>query len=315
MEKWIEEESKIVLNNYGKKPKEWLIDKLNNRYTWEAIKQKARKLKVTTKRKTFNCKIKWTDEKIKLFKELWVSGTTEEISERLPEFTKEALTSAAKRFSVSRGVEFKFSNKLIKLLEITDYNYYWLGFIMADGHLSLRGELQLRLSVLDIEHLRKLSEYLNVPMGVRDGDTYGIYTSNDICVMSVMDVKVIKEIKDRFSVGNNKTLNPCSVSHIKDKNNLLSFFCGFVDGDGCITNSPNGKANMLRIQCHQSWVKTLTDIGVELSKYYNINFKCSIDKSGYARFVIHKNKDLLILKSEIDKLNLPYLYRKWSKIK
>ena len=44
------------------------------------------------------------------------------------------------------------------------------------------------------------------------------------------------------------------------------------------------------------------------------NTKIKIDKQGYTNFAMYRNKELLELKNEIQKYEIPYLRRKWDKI-
>jgi hypothetical protein len=129
-----------------------------------------------------------------------------------------------------------------------------------------------------------------------------------------MDVKTIPLIINQFKIIGKKTYESCSLETLDTDEKLLSFFCGFVDGDGCITKSPKGKANMLRIQCHSSWLNNLNIFGERLNKMFSINYKCYIDKNGYVKFGIYRYSELVKLKKEIDKLNIPKLERKWGKI-
>lgn len=55
---------------------------------------------------------------------------------------------------------------LSKLLEDTPEKWYWLGFLFADGHLSMRGRLALSLAKKDKEHLEKFSEYMGRGAGL-----------------------------------------------------------------------------------------------------------------------------------------------------
>lgn len=210
--------------------------------------------------------------------------------------------------------KIKGKQKLFKLLDETVYNYYWLGFIMADGHLSKRGELKITLSVKDIEHLKKFANYINANVHICDGQKYGKYTSNDSCRLSMMDVNSVKVLNDRFCINHQKTYTACSIDCLDSDEKFLAFFCGLVDGDGCITQGKLGRANMLRIQCDASWFQVYEMIGKRLNSLYGINYKCYIDTNGYCKFGIYHYNDLAKLKAEMLMLDIPFLERKWEKI-
>lgn len=313
MKKWLKHEDEILITLYGKTNKEFIHEKLDGKYSWGAIKNRARKLDLTNKRNNKQKNVKWTDDLIDKFSKIWVSGTSKEIQSEFSDFSYEALTSAAKRFGVKRNVEFSYENKLSKLLIENNFNSYWLGFIMADGHFSSRNELKINVSIEDIKHLKLLGDYLCVNIHERKGQSYGKYTSKDSCGISVMDVNSIKKLKIKFSITNNKTYEGCDLTKLNEKY-YLPFLCGLIDGDGCITQSKIGKANMLRIQCHSSWFDNLKMFSDFLNETFGFNSKVKIDKSGYTNFAMYRNKELLKLKQEIEKYEIPYLRRKWDKI-
>lgn len=51
---------------------------------------------------------------------------------------------------------------LEKLLLDVPETYYWIGFILADGHISKNNRLVVTLSVKDKNHLIKLQKYLEI---------------------------------------------------------------------------------------------------------------------------------------------------------
>jgi len=258
--------------------------------------------------------IKWGKELIEKLRCVWTSGTTEEIKLVFGDVSNRTLGDAARRFGIKRDYEFKCKRKLVKLLDETTYNYYWLGFIMADGHFSKKGELKITLGIKDIEHLKKFANYIDANVHICDGQTYGKYTSNDSCRLSMMDVNSVKVLNNRFGINHRKTYTACSIDCLDTDEKFLAFFCGLVDGDGCITQGNLGRANMLRIQCDASWFQVYEIIGIRLKELFDINYKCYIDKKGFCKFSIHHYNDLVKLKKEISKLEIPYLERKWSKI-
>ena len=258
--------------------------------------------------------IKWTEELIEKLRLVWTSGTDAEISEAFSGVTKYYLRDVASRFGIKRGYEFKVKRKLSKLLDETELNYYWLGFIMADGHITKKGELKLALNIKDINHLKKFANYIDINVRVTKGGTYGKYTSGDVCTISVMDVNSIKLIRERFNIDNQKTYSSCSLASLNTNEKRLAFLCGLIDGDGCITQGKMGKANMLRIQCNSSWLYVYNELGEFIKSTYGIDYKCYIDTNGYCKFCIYHYEDLTKLKQLIESLNIPFLERKWGKI-
>ncbi len=180
-------------------------------------------------------------------------------------------------------------------------NYYWLGFIFADGHIDKSVRLKVTLSSLDRLHLDKLRIYLSKSKFTEDKVKY---TS-----ISVMDSKVIRLLCEKYNIHSDKTKNPCDISSILN-NNLTSFLIGFIDGDGCIFNQTNRIDTLCTVKCHKSWIDNLNYLTNHL---YNEN-KAYLTNAGYARFSI-SHKILKELKDFSIKNKLPILERKWNKIK
>lgn len=184
---------------------------------------------------------------------------------------------------------------LSKLLLETLETYYWIGFILADGHISKSTRLRVTLAKRDKNHLIKLQKFLNVQE----------LQENTQVSISGMDSKVIREFCNKFDIKSNKTYNPPNLSFIKNKDLLFALSIGFIDGDGCIDNQTNRSDCKLRIKCHSSWVNNLEFI-------YNI--KSKINNQGYAYINITNSILLKELKRKAIFLNLPILNRKWDKI-
>jgi hypothetical protein len=122
------------------------------------------------------------------------------------------------------------NSNVYKLLEENWETYYWIGFIFADGHITKKNELSVKLSVKDIEHLFKLSNYIKVKMHKK--------VSNDprYCGLRIMDNIIVKKIKNKFCIHNDKTRNPIPKQIFEKMNDDLfcSMIIGFIDGDGNI---------------------------------------------------------------------------------
>lgn len=258
--------------------------------------------------------IKWTEEKINYLLENYISGDIKEMTDFLC-IKSTALKTAARRFGVKRDPNLKFLEKVKPLTENTPFVWYWLGFIMADGNINENGYLRISLVDTDKEHLKILSDFLKVKLCKYKGQLFGKYKSKDGYLIRVRDIINCIKIKDMFEITNAKTYNSCSLKCLNDKDKLLPFFAGFVDGDGCITqNKASGNANMLRIQCHKSWMSNLEFLAIEVEKYLDIKIKVYLDKQGYAKLTLNKNKDLKVLKNELLGYKIPLMTRKWDKI-
>ena len=187
------------------------------------------------------------------------------------------------------------------LMEETPKAYYWMGFLLADGHFSKRNLIKVTLASKDKDYLKCLQEFLSIPnmQTEKKGQAVSIKT---------MDTRVVPLIVDKFNISNKKTYNPPNLSFIKDRNLLMSLIIGFIDGDGCIAKK--GKAFSLNIHCHGSWLKTIN----MFAKTINPTSKAKIGVDGYASVSITNNESLKSLKRLSQSLHLPIMNRKWDKI-
>jgi hypothetical protein len=183
-------------------------------------------------------------------------------------------------------------------------SYYWLGFILADGHISKDYRLVVTLSNKDKLHLLKLANYINTIVRSTKNDTH--------CTIATMNKKSNLLLCNKFDINNNKTYNPPKLEIFNNLNReqLISVFAGFIDGDGSIKNLHKRKDFALHIKCHSSWINIL--------KIFSNNFlkDCSviINNAGYSLLTCGNSIILKDLKRELLKLNLPLMNRKWDKI-
>ena len=135
-------------------------------------------------------------------------------------------------------------NNLSPLLLENPISYYWIGFLLADGHFGQKNILKITLSSLDKEHLYNLKTFLNIENIL--SERQGKY----LC-LKAMDSNLVPKIKEKFDISNKKTYDPPkNLESIKNKDLLISLIIGFIDGDGCIANK--NKAFSLTVKCHSS---------------------------------------------------------------
>lgn len=192
-------------------------------------------------------------------------------------------------------------SKLKRLLDESLESYYWLGFLMADGHFSQSNRLTVCSAKKDSTHLEKFALYTNTKINF-----FNVKIKNKSysqCEVSVMDTETISVLKNKFSISNRKTENPPNLKQLKG-NKLFAFKIGFIDGDGCITNQTNRSDVSLRIKCHQAWKDNL--------EFLFGNAK--INNQGYAQVCISDNTKIRKIKKKALDLNLPLMERKWDKV-
>ena len=288
---WSEIEDKYLINEYGKSKKE-IITKYLGR-SWMSIQSRASRLGVK-KLETEICGRKakiWDNESITYLVTNYEKTDKDELIITLDR-SWSSIQNKAFLLDLKRDVA---NANVTKLMNDADEAYYWLGFIMADGHFHTNKQLQINLAEKDLNHLKRFAEFVEYTGELKKPSINIDYT------------KINNWLVDTFDISNNKTYNPCDLTKLTgDK--MFSLCVGFIDGDGCISTNGN-----LRIKCHKSWL-------------YNINkmvsFLCNgdynegrIDAEGLAIVQINKTEHMKAIKQKATDLKLPMLERKWSRVK
>lgn len=186
------------------------------------------------------------------------------------------------------------------LLEENVITYYWIGFILADGHINKGVRLKVALGKKDRDHLIKLKDFLKVQV-LKDYPTHSEF--------AIMDTEIMKKFCLKFKIEQNKTVRACDISRVKG-DLMTALFIGFIDGDGYIGKQYKREDCCLFIKCHSAWLENLNIF----SQTFLNKRSAYINKAGYASLNIGNNLVLKNLKQFIIKNNLPVLERKWKKI-
>lgn len=252
---------------------------------------------------------KWTDEEIKLLKYHWVYSTMEELEETFPERSYASLMNKANSLGIKSLAERKRKGDFAFLNNLNSKSAYWWGFIMADGHLSKTGKLDITLSSKDKDHLLKLAGYLNTDNVYDRVMTQGYSNNSSMTTLALQDKKVINKWRSLLKIEESKTYNPPDLSVFINKELLIYFFIGFVDGDGCVWLQ-KGRWPSLKLEVHKSWVNLLQLIASKLNKFYNI--KCKLKSIDSAVLTINTKPNFDILKNYLKEVD--YLERKWKSL-
>lgn len=208
------------------------------------------------------------------------------------------------RMSHYFGIKREFNDsprKLIKLLDLTDNTTcYWIGFLLADGHISKQNIINVNLNLKDKEYFEQIEKHLNIKL-----TPYYVDKLNAIRY-SLYDKQTILELKKIFNWKTNKTKDVPNIPYL-DNNQIFSLIIGFVDGDGTI--SKNG--NSLVIACDKSWKDILEYFYKILT---NEEKEFDLRSNNCAQIRITKIKVLEEIKNKALLLNLPIMKRKWNRI-
>jgi hypothetical protein len=120
----------------------------------------------------------------------------------------------------------------------TEEQFYWLGFMYADGNISSEGNrIEVRLALKDIDHLEKFRKFLNLSTEIRTG-LNGDHTY--YCHLSVRNKHMWNTLNNLGCTPRKSlTLTFPKLSIFKKVKFLLDFIRGYVDGDGCLCIYPN----------------------------------------------------------------------------
>lgn len=183
---------------------------------------------------------------------------------------------------------------------LTDLNNpiscYWIGFIMADGHIYKNRNIQINLSTTDEGHISKIKNHI--------GEVKMFISKTNIRV-TISDVETCRFLTNKFSWKSNKTKNPVVIPEMTE-DCLFSMIIGFIDGDGSIN-----KRGLIKVKCDRSWKSLLDRFYRHLTgeeKYF------SIQKDGCSIFYITKLKTIFEIKRKAIELGLPIMIRKWDKV-
>lgn len=190
---------------------------------------------------------------------------------------------------------------LTSLLEETPDAYYWVGFLLADGHFQ-DGRIAFHLGINDSEQVKKFAEFIKWNGKFEDKGEFGIG-------VRVKHTEVVEKLCEKFDIKHNKTYMPPKTLLNHNKELLKCLIIGFIDGDGNIERQYKRKDCFIRIKIHESWENILKEF-CELLEYDVKHVK--INKQKYCELIISNSSVVTKLKKE--SLKLPVLKRKWDKI-
>lgn len=182
-------------------------------------------------------------------------------------------------------------NTCKNLLLKTPESYYWLGFLIADGHFSKNNVLHINIIKNDLNHLINFCNFLQF-------DHKKIKIKNNIIRLSISDNNTLSILKSEYNINSNKTYNPINFNFNIETDFIMCFLIGLIDGDGSITNKKK-----CYITAHKSWFNFYNNFKIGKNYIYDNNIRYFINTTY-----------LYELKKIIYKYDLPVLNRKWNKL-
>jgi len=205
-------------------------------------------------------------------------------------------------------------HNLEKLLDGSLESCYWVGFLLADGWLSVNGELSLELSYKDSTHLDSFSSFVNYTgtkqTRIQESKIGTILKSVKI---AIRDKFVVDKLRARFDIKTAKTYNPPSLKMLENlsETQAKSLVIGYIDGDGSMSlKKQHTKHINLKVACHISWESVLK----HFMKYLGNSTRFNVCSSGLATINNGRYDELSELKQFAVDNNLPIMQRKWKNI-
>lgn len=239
------------------------------------------------------------------------------IQSSLPSRSKRAIWARANLLGLHRQDKGQILRKgdVSVLFNNSTTSCYWIGFLMADGTFT-GTRLTVSISEKDRIHLDKLANYLQTTIALysHQGNSKLRIKPYNLVRISISDSSRIPRLREKYDIKFNKTYNPPSIDCLKKtfdtKEKFISFFLGFIDGDGCISLNKRGYYYII-IDNHLSWYdvhKFMID-GLQSYGFYKGKTKPVITKKRYSRIQI--TGIFNSLREFAKSLDLPLMERKW----
>lgn len=205
---------------------------------------------------------------------------------------------------------------------MNEISFYWLGFLLADGHFRIKPkntvELSVELSDRDLDHMQKLLLFLG-----RSIDTYTSRTRiTTLCNHQQTHVsfrlssnKELFDLVTTFDIHSNKTEYPPKIENYNSLslNYKYSLLIGYIDGDGYVRGRKGCRDG--KLECHISWKDFYSFFSTILTSGKLVE-TIRPDKQNKASITLYlSSKDIKQLYLFAIDNKLPILYRKWESVK
>lgn len=124
-----------------------------------------------------------------------------------------------------------FNNKVFSKIE-TEEQAYWLGFLYADGYISLNNnDVELSLKLLDAEHLNKFKKFLTSSSRIR------LDFKTPRCRFCVSNAEFKEDLIKLGCFPQKSLFLTFPSTNILQEKLYPAFIRGYFDGDGCLSHT------------------------------------------------------------------------------
>lgn len=206
-----------------------------------------------------------------------------------------------------RKYDYSYCEKIFEKIN-TEEKAYWLGFLYADGYVSnKRNTISLSLKKEDLKHLKEFRSFLKLENKKIQKKEKIIDNKKYISYSFSFDSEKVKKDLEKLGCINNKTFVLKFPNKKQVPNKMIRHFIrGYIDGDGCITNSSTSKIRLEVLGTkeflteYQYWTKN------------DFNKLCQFSKSDIYRSIYSGKNAIKILKIIYNNASI-YLERKYNK--
>lgn len=237
LKRWNEDELRFLKDNYATMPYSEISQKLER--TEGAIRAKCFDLGLV--KKDF-----WSEEEISFIRENVSNYTYKEMA-RILNRSENSVHLKANKMGVKK-TPYHCDYNFFETID-TEEKAYWLGFIYADGWVSVNNETNsgcvgIELQKNDIEHLRKFNKSINgnykITERSRACNLHGKSTICDECQIRIFSIKMADDLI-RHGATPAKSF---TIEFPEIDNSLVNHFIrGYFDGDGSIFYKTNQSGN------------------------------------------------------------------------
>lgn len=279
--------------------------------TTSAISQQVNKMGLSLRNR------RWTKYEDDIMQREYRSGVTREISYKLKR-SESAIVLRAKHLGLEKDNSVYRNTKCWKLLDGSLPSMYWIGFILADGHITANYKLKIALSSCDKSHLEKLAEHINANVHVKPYGKNSFNVTGEQCYISVKDVDNIRKLAEVYQIYKNKTEYPPKFeTYSLTELQWLALIVGFIDGDGSITDAKRVSSPVnIRFKNHKSWLGNLEFIRSILCRWADVQsrMEAKLNSKGYSCLTVTDSRIIVGLKNFILSNDIPALTRKWARV-
>lgn len=249
----------------------------------------------------------WSDDDLARLREVYPTAEMGDVLGSFPGRSSAAVKLRAQKDGLRRPPAAP-QGSLKRLLEQTPIAAYWIGFLMADGHFSER-RLAVKVSVLDVDHVRSLADWLGPGFRVKTE------RGGTIASLSCQQPTTVRALRERFDISPRKTYDPPSRLPYEDTALLTAWLIGLIDGDGTIRVPYGRRGAMASVVAHLAWQPLLMQVRDTLS-LGTVGTRAGGVKNArvYASLSISAHSELAELKTFASRHRLPVLERKWVKV-